>query len=290
MFCSRTEGKGDPRATGIHPDTEKDVGLAQKQPTTTLLPKSRNGIVLVTSRHMDIALEFSGSHEAVFTVSPMEEAEALDLFRKKLRHGQEGRNDEHAYDAIRALDCIPLAIVQGATYIRQHAPQISTKSYIDIFQERQGNLAILERGPVSDALRPGEAILRSVAATWEITVEHLRQERLSAVHLLSLISFFAPHGIPTSALNRYSKNFFENSQEDLNVLRKYALVARTTRDDSYSVHSLVQLCTRLWMSLYDDERQWKQIFLRALSQEVSPPVRLKLGLPAGHLFLMWNQS
>lgn len=49
-------------------------------------------------------------------------------------------------------------------------------------------------------LRRDESASNSVVATWQMSFEHIREERPSAANLLLSISVFNPQGIPESVL------------------------------------------------------------------------------------------
>ncbi|KAF6802822.1 hypothetical protein CPLU01_16140, partial [Colletotrichum plurivorum] len=56
-------------------------------PTASYLPKTDNGKMLVTSRSWDVAEKLVGKGKMILRVPTMEEAQALQLLRKKLDHG-----------------------------------------------------------------------------------------------------------------------------------------------------------------------------------------------------------
>ncbi|KAM6505253.1 hypothetical protein FSOLCH5_014486 [Fusarium solani] len=102
-----------------HPADENPAALSVQRPLAVFLPKCRNGIILVTSRSMDAAEKLTGSHKAVYGISAMNDAQALQLFCNKLQ----GDSDKTATaDLLYALDYIPLAITQAAAYINRRAP------------------------------------------------------------------------------------------------------------------------------------------------------------------------
>ncbi|KAH6870948.1 hypothetical protein B0T10DRAFT_533703 [Thelonectria olida] len=201
-------------------------GRDETRPLAVFLPKRRNGTILVTSRSMDAAEKLTGGHKA--------------LFRNKLQ----GDFDENAAaDLLHALDYIPLAITQAAAYINRRAPRISVKTYLDAFRESDKKKGSLLNSDAGD-LRRDETVSNSVVMTWQVTLEQIRRERPSAADLLSLMSFFNPQGIP--------------ELDDLDVLRGYSLVSVTATWDVCEMHSLVQFCTRAWLSVVDDVERWRQ--------------------------------
>ncbi|KAL6406211.1 hypothetical protein AUP68_10380 [Ilyonectria robusta] len=257
-----------------HPADENPAALSVQRPLAVFLPKCRNGIILVTSRSMDAAEKLTGSHKAVYGISAMDDAQALQLFRNKLQ----GDSDKTAAaDLLRALDYIPLAITQAAAYINRRAPRISVKTYLDAFRASDKKKGSLLNSDAGD-LRRDETVSNSVVTTWQVTLEQIRRERPSAANLLSLMSFFNPQGIPEFALHNYNDDLTENAdgvkddeendefEDDLDVLRGYSLVSVTAKRDVCEMHALVQFCTRVWLSVVDNADRWKRLFLWAMSR------------------------
>ncbi|KAH7016729.1 P-loop containing nucleoside triphosphate hydrolase protein, partial [Ilyonectria destructans] len=255
-----------------HPADKNPAALGMQRPLAVFLPKRRNGIILVTSRSMDVAEKLTGGHMAIYRIAAMDHAQALQLFRNKL----EGDMDANAAtDLLRALDYIPLAITQAAAYINRRAPRISVKAYLDAFRESDKKKGSLLNSDAGD-LRRDETVSNSVVTTWQVTLDQIRRERPSAANLLSLMSFFNPQGIPEFVLHKYKDNLTENPdgvkadedndefEDDLNVLRGYSLVSVTAKRDVCEMHTLVQFCTRVWLSVVDNTDRWKRLFLWAM--------------------------
>lgn len=64
-------------------------------------------------------------------VKSMEQSKALELLRKKLKQSEE---DQHSRKLVKALEFMPLAIIQAASYIRTRAPRYSVSQYLRDFQ------------------------------------------------------------------------------------------------------------------------------------------------------------
>lgn len=113
-------------------------------PLASFLPKSRNGKVVITSRSIDASERLAGSHKNIFRVLAMDQDQALQLFRNKLKkqHDEDG-----AADLLRALDYIPLAVTQAAAYINRRAPRMSIRGYLDEFRRSDKRKeSLLNRG------------------------------------------------------------------------------------------------------------------------------------------------
>ena len=189
VFFSPIDGIQATRVNGSYPPT---------QSLADFLPQSSNGSILITSRSREVAFRLTGSHADIIPANPMDQVHALVLLRKKLGDGFE-QND--AVALVEALDYIPLAITQTAAYISERAPRITVSKYLQILKRGDRDKAKLLEKDVGDFRRDGMAS-NSVIATWQISFEHIREERPSAARLLSLMSLFDRQGIPESLLRR----------------------------------------------------------------------------------------
>ncbi|VTO85059.1 unnamed protein product [Fusarium graminearum] len=255
------------------PTGENAIASSDQRPLAAYLPKYRSGTILITSRSMDAAERLTGSHKAIYRVPAMDDTRGLRLLQNKLN----GDFDKDAaVDLLRALDYIPLAITQAAAYINRRAPRASVQTYLDAFRESDKKKGSLLNRDAGD-LRRDETVSNSVVTTWLVTFEQIRRERPSAAKLLSFISFFNPQGIPVFVLHDYNTGLTDNVdrdaeaesddfEDDLDVLRGYSLVSVTAAQDVFEVHSLVQFCTRAWISMVGDAERWKRVFLWSISR------------------------
>ncbi|KAF3007144.1 hypothetical protein E8E15_000324 [Penicillium rubens] len=94
---------------------------APTKPLLDYIPRNPNGSTVITSRSREIALSMV-NHKDLVEVKPMERSEALDLLQKKL--DQPGGSQE-SQSLVEALEFMPLAIIQAASFIRNRAPRYS---------------------------------------------------------------------------------------------------------------------------------------------------------------------
>ena len=268
------------------------------RPLRDYLPQSQNGSILITTRSRESALKLSEWNDLI-PVDPMAASNAVELLEKKLE-STEQRNDKDHVELAAALEFMPLAIVQAAAYISQGESRCSVQQYLAEFRKsdrRKTNLLDLEGGQLR---RDGEA-KNSIIITWQISFDHIRRTRLSAADLLSLMSFFDRQGIPESLVRDraqaengpgsreepYSGDGQGNSNEDdsdsdsdsdsisesdkdnefekdVRILRKYSFISFDT-NQTFEMHSLVQLATRKWLKANGQLEVWKQCYIKNLS-------------------------
>ena len=244
-------------------------------PLATYLPQSRNGTILVTSRSQDAATRLVGGYNRTKGVLAMDEEEGLQLLRNKL---QDPPVQESAIDLLRALDYIPLAVVQAAAYINRRG-RMTVAGYLAEFGKDSKKRESLLNWDAGE-LRRDESASNSVVTTWQMSFEQIQRERRSAAELLSLMSFFNAQSIPESVLRKHSRAAAKEEElednedadsafdEDLDTLQAYSLVSMIADSDALEMHALVQFCTRVWLSSCSDAEQWERRFVELMAQEL----------------------
>ena len=270
-------------------DSQGQITNAQviRKPLREYFPHCERGSILVTTRNKEAALKLVNQRDVV-SVDPMDEAQALALFEKKL--GAQG-DSGHVAELAAALEYMPLAIVQAAAYISQRAPRYPVAKYLDEFRKSERKRSSLLSYDDGQLHRDWEA-RNSIVVTWQIPFEYIQQTRSSAADLLSLMSFFDRQGIPEALLQRRDSqreaqrskkepehDVWESDEEDtasqssvgedqfegdIIALRNFCFVSVDTSGTSFEMHSLVQLATRRWLTANGKLERWKQQFVSNL--------------------------
>ncbi|KAF2032530.1 TPR-like protein [Setomelanomma holmii] len=258
-----------------------------RKPLREYLPHCERGSIIVTTRHEAAALKLVERRDIV-RVKPMDEAEGLALFKKKL--GLQGNNSGVA-ELAAVLEYMPLAIVQAAAYILQRAPQYSVAKYLDEYRKSERKRTSLLNYDEGHLRRDWEA-KNSIIVTWQISFEYIQQTRSSAADLLSLMSFFDRQGIPedllrprterqeaeTNQTEKAEDDGDSNSEDDVSqssagddefgddvvVLQSFCFISTDAGGTMFEMHALVQLATRKWLESTSKLEQWKQKFVSNL--------------------------
>ncbi|RGP63231.1 kinesin light chain 3 [Fusarium longipes] len=258
----------------------KERGDVSQDRLASYLPKSTKGKILVTSRSLDVAEKLVGSIQATLPIPVMREEQALELLQRRL----ENKTDEStAKHLVSTLDYIPLAVNQAAAYINRRSPRVTIESYLDEFHGNEKQKYSLLRSDKGDLGRQ-DGVSNSVVVTWQVTFEQIRRERPQAANLLSLMSQFQAQNIPEMMLHSYNENSTTRNEEvdvdppdtesesdgeseridfenDIDVLRGYSLIGIPSVG-YFEMHSLVQFCTRSWISEFGDPARWSQLFIK----------------------------
>jgi hypothetical protein len=183
-------------------------------------------------------------------------------------------NEQEVITLTEALEHMPLAVVQAASYIRQRAPIFSITRYLKIFRENDvgkgRHLAWEVETQCRRQLRWDRDAKNSVLITWQISFNDLQQTRESAADPLSLMSFFGRQGTPINLLesDRTTKESQSDKMEgnsgsrshgdekapsspgiegfmnDIMILRDYSFISIAADEKAFQMHALVQLATR----------------------------------------------
>ena len=239
-----------------------------------LLPQNQNGSILVTSRNMDVAMKLSGGYRDIIQIQPMSPDEGLTLLQHKLVCPLDGQETE----LLAALEYMPLAIIQAAAYINKRWPRITVTGYTQALRTNDKSRVKLLNQAATD-LRRDEEASNSILATWQISFDHIREERESAADLLSFMSFFNPQGIPDFLLRSYldresdgsTEDIEDTFEDDLHLLRSYSLLGTNPEGVVFEMHPLVQFATRVWLKSFSGEDRWRKRFLLTISKEFPPP-------------------
>jgi tetratricopeptide (TPR) repeat protein len=208
-----------------------------------LRPPAGGGHLLITSRNP----AWRGV-AATLGVDILSRGEAVDFLWQRT-----GSSDQATLERLaEELGDLPLALEQAAAY--QEATSTSPADYLKLLRERAADL--FTRGEPSN-------YQQTIATTWSVSLERVRQHTPVAEDLLQLCAFLAPDDIPRTMLVDHPQVLPErlqaaiddqiSYQEALGALTGYSLV--TASADSLSVHRLVQAVVRARLD-QDTLRQW----------------------------------
>jgi hypothetical protein len=168
-----------------------------------------------------------------------------------------------ARDLADVLGGLPLALEQAAAYVQ--ATWDTLAGYLALFRQRRA--ALLARGEPT-------GYSRTVASTWALAFDRLRETGLGAVGLLRLLAFCAPEPVPVRLLLQPRPGLAGRlgdqvapvlapllddplaASDAIGALRRYSLVTAAA-GGSVSVHRLVQAVTADQMPA-ELAREWQQ--------------------------------
>ena len=212
---------------------------ADPQDLKTYLPQGGGGHVLITSRN-----PAWGGVARPLDVKVWDRDESVAFLLKRTgREKTAGEGEKAAAGQLAdELGDLPLALEQAGAYIE--ACGCSIGHYLDLFRSRRQE--VLKRG------KPSQEYPDTVATTWKLSFQKVKEASPAAADLLNLCAFLAPDDIPKKLLVEGAKHLPKSLaaavqdplalNEALAVLRRYSLMDVT--DDYLSMHRLVQAVVR----------------------------------------------
>jgi tetratricopeptide (TPR) repeat protein len=218
------------------------------QQVAELLPRSSGGQVILTSR-TGTGWEPLASVLAVEVLAPADAAGLL-----LARTGETGPEAEAAAATLATtLGGLPLALEQAGAYVAATGT-VTLAGYAELFATRA--LELLGRGqPLG--------YQHTVATTWSLALQRLRETESVAVDLLTLASFFGPDDLPLPLLTGNARELAEPLAgtaadplalaDAVAALRRFSLV-RVVADGLF-MHRLVQTVIRAGLDA-EAQRIW----------------------------------
>ena len=214
---------------------------------------NKAGHVIITSRNPSWR-----SIARPLSVEVMERNESIELLQSRT-----GIKDEtSAFALAEALGDLPLALEQAGAYI--DASGSSFEDYLELFKTHKQNMFKNTASPLD--------YKDTVATTWDISFEKVRNGSPAAAQLLNLCAYLATDDIPLDLIRggaQYLPDPLANTVADTlsfnqakTMLRRYSLAE--VADDALSIHRLVQAVTQ---DKLDEENQniWCDAALRLVA-------------------------
>ncbi|KAJ5735604.1 kinesin [Penicillium malachiteum] len=273
----------DPKANGRE--------SADGRPLSSFLPRGSNGTLIMTTRTKDATLKLTDNKNIV-EIHPMTVSDAVDLVNKKL---DPPATEMDAQRLAEALGCMPLAIIQATSYVNCQSSSYSVSQYLAEFERNDRRKSKLLDYEAGHSHRDRDA-KTSILITWRISFEQVRKMNSAAADLLSLMSFFDPHGISEDLLQELTESDDESEDDDddcetpsssdsdtdsefefdstlqfrdnIAILRAYSFISVREDDQSsqvFSMHPLVQLAACQCLDAHNEGDKWRDEFVMILS-------------------------
>ncbi|KAL3488611.1 putative kinesin light chain [Aspergillus germanicus] len=220
-------------------------------PLKDIIPWSKNGHVLFTSRNRQLALKLAGPN--VVSVPDMDQKTGREIFRKLLMQ-KDILQDNHVANALLGrLAFLPLAISQAAAYINQN--DISLAGYMSLLGEQEASTIEMLSEEFADDGRYAD-IQNPVATTWLVSFLQIQQVDTVASGYLSFMACISPRDIPESILPATAST--KRRVEALGLLKAYSFISAQVDNSVFSLHRLVHLATRNWLRKRESLESWVQ--------------------------------
>ena len=212
------------------------------------IPQSSNkGSILYTTRNRDIGMDLA-LDRIPLTVPSMNAQEAMLLLGPKLRAES---TETEQLELLGELVYLPLAISQATAFMEKRRKSVA--EYIKLYRGSESTRIRLLGQRFNYHGREARP-LESVVTTWWISFNYIKTENPRAAEILSMMSFLDQQGIPFSLLIADEEDEFD-FEEAMGLLEAFSLVTLDTHRHACTVHSLVTVAVRGWLSEYENKRE-----------------------------------
>ncbi|KAI0854709.1 hypothetical protein F4860DRAFT_95665 [Xylaria cubensis] len=235
------------------------------------LPERDNGLTLFTTRSREVAVAIAGSD--VIDLHEMSKEEATEFMNKTLVDKELLEDEAIIEELVQELTCLPLAIAQASAYLNQN--QMPIKKYLGLLRNTEQDLINLLSREFYDNTRY-QGSQNAVATTWLVSFDHIRRSDPNAAKLLSFVSFIEPKAIPQTILP--GPWVEEEMEHAIGVLCGYAFLVRRGQENTFDMHRLVHIATRVWMqreNVVKETEAWAIQHLAAIFPSNNPNNRSK---------------
>lgn len=224
-----------------------------------LLPQNSSGHILITSRDRN----WRGVAHPL-AVAPLAREDSINFLTERI--GRTAPSDrDGANQLAEELGDLPLALEQAGAYIDATSKPIA--DYLRLFRGKQREM--IARG------QPSTGYEATIATTWEISFQSLRNQSPAAADLLNLFAFFAPDAIRREWIVEGAEHLPETLaaavtdelafDDIVAAFRRYSLVEVSAEQNAFTVHRLVQTVMRARMT--DEEcAKWAEPAVRLVNE------------------------
>jgi tetratricopeptide (TPR) repeat protein len=222
-------------------DQELIFGDAEKPGIEEYLPESEDGLILLTTRSRQVAVDFAGPN--VIEVQQMDPVEATYLIEKSLTRKDLIQDEAIITELLNYLTFLPLAITQAAAYL--NTTKAPAQKYIELLRGAESNIAKVLGREFRDNTRY-RGSRNAVGATWLVSFEQIEKSNPVAVRLLSFISYIEPKAIPQTILPQEEVADLDWA---IGTLCSYSFIVHREGSNTFDMHSLVHKAIRGWLEM-----------------------------------------
>lgn len=216
-------------STSRDPDTSQRVALG------TYIPRCDHGRIVFTTNSKAFGERLS-MQGFVVEIPPLDLDEACELLHKRLFEDMQLAESPPSYRReipskaelerlCGYLDCLPLALSQAASFMRQQ--NVTVGEYIQLLDNDESRLSnLLEHN--FQTYGHEDDFSKAIASTWNVTFDLITAESPIAAELLAFIAFLDSKNIPKFLLRYVESNEWNLTVDGLGTLQGYALVNLTS--------------------------------------------------------------
>ncbi|KAF2424931.1 hypothetical protein EJ08DRAFT_681763 [Tothia fuscella] len=228
------------------------------------------GNILFTTRDLKTAQKLASQN--TLSLKHMELLESKVLFGNCFGNELHLEDGKDIMELLKQLECLPLAIVQAASYAKVN--QIRPATYLSMLSQqlKQGQREDDVIKLLNEDFDNGFA-RNPVAATWLISFKRIRRYHPLAARYLSFIVTLDHKSVPQSLLPPGPSA--KDEVDAVGTLKAYSFLNGRVDDEGrtfFDVHRLVYLASRHWLRIESSHELWAEVACARLA-EIFPRTR-----------------
>ena len=234
-----------------------EVNRGYTHPLFWYIPQTSHDQLLVTTRFRRFAQRLMNDTKLI-NVPLLSPDAAVDIFQKFLDDRKSPYED--VLKLVHALDCLPLAIRQAAAYIKNFGPSMALRDYLELRSTVTEELELLEQEFEDDSREMN--VPNSLLGSWQMNFEQIKKQSKSAVDMLCVLGVLDREAVPVFLLGHVSASKVRLFN-DLGLLHQWSFfaddvaTAQPVEDSVRSMHRLVHLSTKFWLSKEGNTANWE---------------------------------
>jgi tetratricopeptide (TPR) repeat protein len=233
-----------------------DVGFNGGFSLINSLPQTERGCIIFTTINKNVAEILAPEH--TIKLGAISADSGQEMMRSYLDKPISPQDQQHVGTLLNELSFLPMAIVHAAAFINTEG--VTVKEYRSLLRDKKRALA--QSDQESNAT-PDPSIDDPVTATWLVTFKHLRDAHPAAADYLCFMGCITVKDIPLEVLAPPPNG---STEDAIQILNAYALVARRPADSAVDLHRLVHYAIQEWLKEHQLLDHWTQEAVARLDQ------------------------
>ncbi|CZR57736.1 uncharacterized protein PAC_07625 [Phialocephala subalpina] len=249
-------------------DNADDTDVWETSPDGPLikrLPRGKHGSILITTRNAQLGKTISlQAKKAPIDVPLFGTDDSIALLRSRFLE-EDAPIDQDSREITRILNYLPLAIIQAAAYLESVGTSVA--NYLELLRSSEADAVDMLVHESYDDSRDPE-IQNAVFHTWKISFDQISRQHPRAASLLSTMALLDRHAIPV-ALLRDKEEREMDIRKALQKLKAFSLVTEEPKDQTFSMHRIVQLSIQWYLKTQNALEKWQEKALDCLDSYLS---------------------
>ena len=257
----------------VSPGTSRDPNTSHKVALSAFIPRCAHGRIVFTTNNKALGERLS-MHGLVIEIPHLDLPEACELLQERMFEDMGSEKSPPSYQReipaktdlerlCEYLDCLPLALNQAAAFMRQQ--NVTVGQYTKLLDDDESRLSDLLAHNFQTS-NPDNDFSKAIESTWNISFDRIQAHSPAAADLLSFMAFLSSKNLPKFLLRYVVGNDWDLTVTGLGTLHSYAMVNLASKNETFSIHRLVQHAMRKRLASVNATAKWSRKALSILSE------------------------